>query len=83
VVERAGAAAVWAYLAARIVVCLIVLSFAEVSTMYLRTGGPLVYAQESTGKTAASRSGGWCVLAAWYGKRQQNPRSRERLSEEY
>ncbi len=42
--ERAGAAMVWAYLAVRVVVGLIGLSFAEVSTMYDGTGGPLVCA---------------------------------------
>ncbi len=49
VAERAGAAAVWAYLAAGVVVGLIGFSFAEVSTMYDRTGGPLVYAQVRAG----------------------------------
>jgi amino acid transporter len=60
VAQSAGAAAVGAYLAAGFVVVLIGLSFAEVSTMYDRTGGPLVYAEEAMGKTAGSRSGGWC-----------------------
>src|SRR5919107_2813979 len=52
VAQSAGAAAVWAYLAAGGVILLIGLSFAEVSTMYDRTGGPLVYADEAVGKTA-------------------------------
>ena len=60
VAERAGATAVWAYLAAGVVVGLIGLSFAEVSTMYDRTGGPLVYAEEAMGKTAGFTVG-WMV----------------------
>jgi amino acid transporter len=68
VAERAGVTAVWAYLAAGVVVGLIGLSFAEVSTMYDRTGGPLVYAQEAMGKTAGFTVG-WMVwvtyLAGW------------------
>ncbi len=51
---------VWAYLAAGVVVVLIGLSFAEVSTMYDRTGGPLVYAEEAMGKTAGFVVG-WMV----------------------
>jgi len=60
VAQSAGAAAVWAYLAASFVVVLIGLSFAEVSTMYDRTGGPLVYAEEAMGKTAGFTVG-WMV----------------------
>jgi amino acid transporter len=52
VAQSAGAAAVWAYLAGGVVIGLIGLSFAEVSTMYDRTGGPLVYAREAMGETA-------------------------------
>lgn len=72
VAQSAGAAAVWAYLAAGFVVVLIGLSFAEVSTMYDRTGGPLVYADEAMGKTAGFIVGwmvwvtyliGWSVLS--------------------
>jgi APA family basic amino acid/polyamine antiporter len=72
VAQSAGAAAVWAYLAAGFVVVLIGLSFAEVSTMYDRTGGPLVYADEAMGKTAGFTVGwmvwvtyliGWSVLS--------------------
>jgi basic amino acid/polyamine antiporter, APA family len=72
VAQSAGAAAVWAYLAAGFVVVLIGLSFAEVSTMYDRTGGPLVYAEEAMGKTAGFTVGwmvwvtyliGWSVLS--------------------
>ncbi|MDQ3284886.1 MAG: APC family permease, partial [Actinomycetota bacterium] len=68
----AGAAEVWAYLAAGFVVVLIGLSFAEVSTMYDRTGGPLVYADEAMGKMAGFTVGwmvwvtyliGWSVLS--------------------
>ena len=36
-------------------VVLIGLSFAEASTMYDRTGGSLVYAEEAMGKTAGFR----------------------------
>ena len=64
VAERAGATAVWAYLAAGVAVGLIGLSFAEVSTMYDRTGGPLVYAQEAMGKTAGFTVG-WMVWVTW------------------
>lgn len=60
VAESAGAVAVWAYLAAGVVVVLIRLSFVEVSTMYDRTGSPLVYAEEAMGKTA-SFTVGWTV----------------------
>lgn len=72
VAQSAGAAAVWAYLAAGVVVVLIGLSFAEVSTMYDRTGGPLVYAQEAMGETAGFTVGwmvwvtylvGWAILS--------------------
>jgi basic amino acid/polyamine antiporter, APA family len=48
------------FLAAGVVVVLIGLSFAEVSTMYDRTGGPLVYAEEAMGKTAGFTVG-WVV----------------------
>ena len=68
VAQSAGAAAVWAYLAAGFVVVLIGLSFAEVSTMYDRTGGPLVYADEAMGKTAGFTVGwmGWVTyLIGW------------------
>jgi amino acid permease len=51
---------VWAYLAAGVVVVLIGLSFAEASTMYDRTGGPLVHAEEAMGKTAGFTVG-WTV----------------------
>jgi APA family basic amino acid/polyamine antiporter len=47
-------------LAAGVVFVLIRLSFAEVSTMYDRTGGPLVHAEEAMGKTA-SFTVGWTV----------------------
>ena len=60
VAQSAGAAAVWAYQAAGFVVVLIGLSFAEVSTMYDRTGGPLVYADEAMGKMAGFTVG-WMV----------------------
>ena len=72
VAERAGPAAVWAYLAAGVVVILIGLCFAEISTMYDRTGGPLVYAREAMGQTAGFTVGwmvwltyllGWALLS--------------------
>ena len=53
VAQSPGAAAVWAYLATGVVVVLIGLSFAEVSIMYDRTGGPLIHAEEAMGKTAS------------------------------
>lgn len=68
----AGASAVWAYLAAGVVVVLIGLSFAEAGAMYDRTGGPLVYTEEAMGKTAGFTVGwmvwltylvGWAVLS--------------------
>ena len=44
-------------------VVLIGLSFAEVSTMYDRTGGPLIHAEEAMGKTASCTVGWpvWCL----------------------
>lgn len=61
-----------AYLAAGFLVVLIGLSYAEVGVMHERTGGPLVYARETMGKTAGFTVGwmvwltylaGWAVLA--------------------
>lgn len=60
VAKLAGAQAVWAYLVAGIVCVLIGLSFAEASTMFNRTGGPYVYAEEAMGKTAGFTVG-WMV----------------------
>lgn len=64
VAQSAGAAAVWAYLAAGALFILIGLSYAEISTMYDRTGGPLVYVQEAMGKTAGF-SVGWMVWVTY------------------
>lgn len=57
---QAGAASVWAYLAAGIVVGLIGLCFAELSTMFDRTGGPILYARAALGRTAGFTVG-WAV----------------------
>lgn len=68
----AGPSAVWAYLAAGVVVVLIGLSFAELGSRYDRTGGPSVYAEEAMGKTVGFTVGwsvwltyviGWGVLS--------------------
>jgi amino acid transporter len=64
VAGAAGSAAVWAYLAAGALVILIGLSYAEISAMYDRTGGPLVYVQEAMGKTAGF-SVGWMVWVTY------------------
>lgn len=68
----AGPQAVWAYLAAGVMVMLIGLSFAELGGRYDRTGGPSVYAEEAMGKTVGFTVGwsvwltyviGWGVLS--------------------
>lgn len=64
VAQQAGGMAVWAYLAAGVLVILIGLSYAEISTMYDRTGGPLVYVREAMGKTAGF-SVGWMVWVTY------------------
>ena len=64
VAGAAGSAAVWAYLAAGLLVILIGLSYAEISAMYDRTGGPLVYVGEAMGKTAGF-SVGWMVWVTY------------------
>ncbi|MDP8939227.1 MAG: APC family permease [Actinomycetota bacterium] len=64
VAGAAGGAAVWAYLAAGLLVILIGLSYAEISAMYDRTGGPLVYVGEAMGKTAGF-SVGWMVWVTY------------------
>ena len=64
VAQQAGGAAVWAYLAAGLLVVLIGLSYAEISAMYDRTGGPLVYVREAMGKTAGF-SVGWMVWVTY------------------
>ena len=68
----AGPNAVWAYLAAGVLVMMIGLSFAELGGRYDRTGGPSVYAEEAMGKTVGFTVGwsvwltyviGWAVLS--------------------
>lgn len=68
----AGSAAVWAYLAAGMVVILIGLAYVELSARFDRTGGPVVYAEEAMGRTAGFTVGwsvwltylvGWAVLS--------------------
>ncbi|CAN5607682.1 APC family permease [soil metagenome] len=68
----AGPAAVWAYLAAGMVVILIGLAYVELSARFDRTGGPVVYAEEAMGRTAGFTVGwsvwltylvGWAVLS--------------------
>lgn len=68
----AGPAAVWAYLAAGMVVILIGLAYVELSSRFERTGGPVVYAEEAMGRTAGFTVGwsvwltylvGWAVLS--------------------
>ncbi len=68
----AGPAAVWAYLAAGMVVILIGLAYVELSARFERTGGPVVYAEEAMGRTAGFTVGwsvwltylvGWAVLS--------------------
>ncbi|QQE78646.1 APC family permease [Alicyclobacillus sp. SO9] len=72
VAKIAGPQAVWAYLAAGIIVTLIGLAFAEASSMFQRTGGALVYAEEAMGKTVGFTVGwmawltylvGWAALS--------------------
>ena len=71
VARLAGAAGVWAYLLAGIVIVLIGLCYAEAGTMFDRTGGPLVYVEEGLGRPAGFTVGwaiwltyliGWAVL---------------------
>lgn len=69
VAALAGRYAVLAYLAAGMVAILIGLCFAEVSSMYTRTGGPIVYAEEAMGRTAGFAVGwmGWLTFVAGWG----------------
>ena len=60
VAASAGPLAVWAILLAGLVITLVALAFAEAGSMFGRTGGPLVYAQEGLGR-AAGFSVGWIV----------------------
>lgn len=65
---EAGAASVLAFLVAGALVMLVGLSYAEVGTMFDRTGGPVVYAGEAMGRTVGF-SVGWMTwmtyLAGW------------------
>lgn len=72
VARLAGAGAVWAYLVAGVIVTFVGLSFAEVSSMYSRTGGAMVYTEAAMGRTAAFSVGwmawltyvsGWAALS--------------------
>lgn len=68
VAKLAGPYAVWAYLVAGLIVLLVALSFAEVSSMFTRTGGAVVYAEEAMGQTAGFAVGwmGWLTyVAGW------------------
>lgn len=72
VARLAGPEAVWAYLVAGIIVTFIGLSFAELSSMYTRTGGAMVYTEAAMGRTVAFSVGwmawltyvsGWAALS--------------------
>lgn len=60
VAEAAGPAAVWAYLVAGVLVILIGLSYAEISTMYDRTVVRWSTCRRLWARRRASRSAGWC-----------------------
>jgi len=60
----AGAGAVWAYLAAGLVMALIGLSYAEAGAMFDRTGGPVVYTREAFG-TLVGFTVGWMVWVTY------------------
>lgn len=66
--EEAGALSVLAFLVAGVLVMLVGLAYSEVGTMFSRTGGPVVYAQEAMGRTVGF-SVGWMTwmtyLAGW------------------
>jgi len=66
--EEAGALSVLAFLVAGALVMLVGLAYSEVGTMFSRTGGPVVYAQEAMGRTVGF-SVGWMTwmtyLAGW------------------
>ena len=68
VAKLAGAQAVWAYLVAGVIVTFVGLSFAEVSSMYTRTGGAMVYTEQAMGQ-AAGFAVGWMAwltyVAGW------------------
>lgn len=65
---EAGALSVLAFLVAGVLVMLVGLAYSEVGTMFSRTGGPVVYAQEAMGRTVGF-SVGWMTwmtyLAGW------------------
>jgi APA family basic amino acid/polyamine antiporter len=60
----AGSKALWAYLVAGIIAILIGLVFAEASSMFTRTGGSYVYAEEAMGKAVGFTVGwmGWLTF---------------------
>ena len=66
--EEAGALSVLAFLVAGVLVMPVGLAYSEVGTMFSRTGGPVVYAQEAMGRTVGF-SVGWMTwmtyLAGW------------------
>ena len=65
----AGTQAVWAYLVAGLIVTFVGLSYAEVSSMFTRTGGPMVYTEEAMGQTAGFAVGwmAWLTYVAGWG----------------
>src|SRR5579875_1210488 len=65
----AGSMSLWAYLVAGIIAILIGLAFAEASSMFTRTGGSYVYAEEAMGKTVGFTVGwmGWLTFVAGWG----------------
>lgn len=69
VAKLAGAQAVWAYLVAGLIVTFVGLAYAEVSSMYTRTGGSMVYTQEAMGQTAGFAVGwmAWLTYVAGWG----------------
>jgi len=69
VAKLAGAQAVWAYLVAGVIVTFVGLSFAEVSSMYSRTGGAMIYTEEAMGQTAGFAVGwmAWLTYVAGWG----------------
>lgn len=66
--QETGSLSVLAFLVAGVLVMLVGLAYSEVGTMFSRTGGPVVYAQEAMGRTVGF-SVGWMTwmtyLAGW------------------
>lgn len=64
VASLAGNKSLWAYLLAGIIAILIGLAFAEASSMFTKTGGSIVYAEQAMGKTVAFTVGwmGWLTF---------------------